>query len=611
MDSGRLPEGADLVAVALPGVQRFIAEARSTSDVFAASDIYSKLAGAIVVSLRESGGELVLPGGEVSPLGESGMPNRVVARLPEGKGEGAARSAVDKASGAWKDWIRETWLPDTPPVPETLGFPVIHWVSVRSCPGGYEEQWQQAQRLLAARRRVRDFAAVPEDAWRERSLCSLTPRWPAEERAPRHAPAHEKESKLSTVGWVKRSWRRIHRLEGFPSIASIASAPYRATVLSRLGDAEVRAAVRALADAEKQVRAALNIRGHEAPVPGLPSGHDELARWLAVDGGPWVYQDRWRPETLASENTPDRGAVAERTQAIATAAADGRSAAGRLRELMGQPLTSYLAVVAQDLDSMGAFLGGSPAVNAAGEKINITVSPNEHGRLSTELLSVVAAQRRELESAELLSQPVYLGGDDLLAFSPAARALEAAVRCHDAIPGTLPHSSTAVLFFHHHASIQQAMTAARALLEQGKDRVGGKHALAVGYLRRSGVSEASIQPWDGYEGMSSAELFGMFRLDAEHRLSPRLLEDLDRDAAELSSLVRIPGGIYQQELARLVRRHIGADGAGRVPAGTVTGIAGALVHLGEREASQPPGLNVAVRPQPAARVGVFLRQEAR
>ena len=56
-----LGEGGDLVVVALPGVQRFIAEARSTADVSAASEIYSALAERVVNVLRdEAGGDLVL-----------------------------------------------------------------------------------------------------------------------------------------------------------------------------------------------------------------------------------------------------------------------------------------------------------------------------------------------------------------------------------------------------------------------------------------------------------------------------------------------------------------------------------------------------------------------
>jgi len=92
-------------------------------------------------------------------------------------------------------------------------------------------QWREAQRLLAARRRVRDFPAVE---WPQRALCVLGPRWPAEP-VPAGLKEHEKAA-LSAAGWMKRRWRKIHDLGGFPSTASIASAPFRRAALEHLGD---------------------------------------------------------------------------------------------------------------------------------------------------------------------------------------------------------------------------------------------------------------------------------------------------------------------------------------------------------------------------------------
>lgn len=604
--------GAELVVVALPGVQRFISEARSTADVAAASGIYSRLAGVIVRSLGAvPGSELIFPATVPEGSVERGMPNRVAALLPAHAGVAAAERAVAAADDAWRSWVRDVWrLPVDAPVPVTPGFPVLQWVCVPAGLGGYPEQWEQAQALLAARRRVRDFSPVPEEEWRRRALCSLTPRWPAERSAPPGTREHERELKLSAVGWVKRRWTDLNDEQGFPSTASIASAPYRAAVASRLDDPGVRGAVTDLEAAERHIRQILGIRGHETPVPGLGVPREGPGRWLATDGGPWVYPERWRPEPLARERTSNPAELRQLNQDIAAAAGRGRDAAMRLRDLLNRSPANYLAVLVQDLDSMGRFLRGVPVVKA-GREISIAVLPGVHGQVSAELLHVAAAQRSALESSELLGTPVYAGGDDLLAFTPAAKALDAAVRCHNLVAEreSLPDASTAVLFFHYHASIQQAMGEARRLLDQAKARVRGKHALAVGYLRRSGVSEASVQPWNAYGDTSSADLFGVFRADAEHRLSPRLLADLDRDAAELSSLVTVPGGIYRQEITRLVGRHLADPDGSR---GIARAIADSLVLLGERERSpEEPGGQIAVRPQPAARVGVFLRQEAR
>lgn len=96
--------GRDLVVMALPSVQRFITEARTTSDVAAASAIYSALTQEIVgVFMNSTGAELVLPaaGGHnaetASPPPESGVPNRVVALCPEGAGPRGRRCCAGDA----------------------------------------------------------------------------------------------------------------------------------------------------------------------------------------------------------------------------------------------------------------------------------------------------------------------------------------------------------------------------------------------------------------------------------------------------------------------------------------------------------------------------------
>jgi len=271
MDSRGVP--GDLVVVALPGVQRFLAEARSTSDVSAASGIYSALSSRVVDSLgAEPGGQLVLPvrdapspGPDVprsSEGGELGLPNRIVALLPPGSGAAAAQRASDAVHEAWQGWVRQVMRPiPGDPQPQTPGFPRVYWVCIPGRPGGYEAQWQQAQQLLAARRRIRDFAAVPEEDWRQRALCSQAPRWPAERKVPPGVAPYEQRTPLSAVGWVKRRWRHISEASGFPSTASIASAPYRRAVLQRLADPEVSAAVRDLDQARQAVEEALGSSG--------------------------------------------------------------------------------------------------------------------------------------------------------------------------------------------------------------------------------------------------------------------------------------------------------------------------------------------------------------
>ena len=457
------------------------------------------------------------------------------------------------------------------------------WVCV---PGsvGYAEQWREAQRLLTARRRVRTFAPVAAFG---AELCSLSPRWPAV-AAPADIAEHEKAT-LSTVNWVKRRLPWLTKGPGFPSTASIASAPFRARLLELADDPAVRDAVAALYRCARE----LGLRG-ERPVVGLPEQTDRALSWLRSSAGPWVYQDAWEPAALAAETG--------RPEAELTAAADaGRRAARALaavakdREL--RPVGDHLAVVVQDLDGMGLFLSGEGR-NARGARLE--VAPDRHREVARELAGVAVDQRIALQAAGRLGCPVYLGGDDLLALLPAATALDAAFACRDLVPDTLPTASSAVLFLHRRAGLQGAVAAAHELLDTAKQTVVGKDALAVGYQRRSGVSEVCVQPW-GTSRAGVAAAFAVFAQDAAHPLSPRLVADLARDADELAELTARPMA-YRGEVLRLVRRHLPHG----LPSAVTARVADALLRLGRDECG-PGGPSLL----PAARVGVFLRQEAR
>jgi CRISPR-associated protein len=213
----------DLVVLALPGVQSFIEESRSTSDVSAASQIYAVLAAVVIGSLRsEDDADLILPDYRVETSlpdrqrvlapGVPGVPNRIVVSFPAGNGVPAAERAVTAVHDAWHGWLCDG-SGRTSNIPETPGFPRLQWACV-SAVRGYEARWGQAQRLMAGRRQIRDFPVVPDEQWRQRVLCTLSPRWPAEDRVPPRTPVHEKDLKLSAVGWVKHRWHRMNKQTG-------------------------------------------------------------------------------------------------------------------------------------------------------------------------------------------------------------------------------------------------------------------------------------------------------------------------------------------------------------------------------------------------------------
>ncbi|WP_434739321.1 Cas10/Cmr2 second palm domain-containing protein [Micromonospora sp. SH-82] len=590
--------GRDLVIVALSGVQSFIAESRTTSDLHAASQIVGRLAStAAEVCAATTGATVVFPATAHASAADDNtvaVPNRVVALVPAGSGAQVAEAAAAAVRRQWADWVNETVGRDVP----TPGMPSVQWVAIPAGHSGYAPQWKLANETLAARKRIRDFPGDGQCEWTGRRICEQSPRWPAEDNRPPGTPPHETDV-LSAANWVKRRWKRGpgtsgEERVGFPSTFSIASAPYRQLIINRLDEKGVQQAVTALRDAVVPLT-----RRRESAVSGLvvPSdtAHAELARWLVDSAGPWVYPSAWNARRLRR----DHGRGDQDQRDFSHHATAGRSAVEGLADaLQGLVPPAYLAVVAQDLDGMGRFLSGTAAVSAA-----------THRQISARLSELAGTQRVALRAPRLFGVPVYTGGDDLLAFAPAATALDVASTCHELVPlDALPTASTAVLYFHSGSSLRRAVAEVTQLLHDAKESHPDKHALAVGFLRRSGARESTIQPWtptpEPATGVApdhtAADLLAVFTAGAVHqRLSPQLLGELTRDASEFADR-NLPEELYEAELSRLAVRHGGTAADGK-----------ALARLGHLErAGLGRGSDGRRTPERAARVAVFLRQEA-
>ncbi|MEU1900658.1 type III-B CRISPR-associated protein Cas10/Cmr2 [Nocardiopsis dassonvillei] len=605
------PDPRDLVVIALSGVQRYITESRTTVDLRSASQIVAYLASTAVDHLDSvHGARIVFP----SPSGTSargvddGMPNRVVALLPPGKGSQAAADVQAYLTDTWEGWVEEVFG-----TPQYLfpGWPVVQWVSVPAGTGSYAQAWSLAQRSLAERKNVRDFSQ-PWDEQRE--LCSLSPRWRSSE-APASAQGHQRKELLAQPNWVKRLWHTTEtgRASGFASTNAIASSLYRDAVL-RLwrDDPGIRELVQYLylcADAlgEDPVR--------ERPLEWLAKvPDDEHARWLRGRGSRWVFPGSWHVEVLAREFSRDT-ADPEFVRTVR----DGWEAARALAEAMGghdvDPPSPHLAVLVQDLDSMGRFLSGRQRSRGS----RTEVSEKAHQSISRLLTEVARDQRAALKSVG--GTVVYAGGDDLLALVPAAHALEAARVCHDAVPPQLPTASTGLLFFHHGSSLRRALHRSHELLEAAKQRPD-KHALGVGMVRNSGAHAECVLDWAGdADPVAALKAFTPEGPQARVRLTPGLLDDLRAERVHLdggdareSELFRhvLPLDAARKELRRLVFRHthvrtsagersLGAKKEAELRTEFADEAAEALEQMA------PPGRLV---DENAVRVALFLRQEA-
>jgi CRISPR-associated protein Cmr2 len=585
----------DLLLFTVPGVQRHIAESRTTGDLASASSQVAALVSVAVEAIGDDG-EVVFPAlGASDPA--AGVPNRIVARVATGTGTEVARKAARDVHQTWSRWVAEVFPPNA--LPATPGFPDPQWVVVPAHgPDGraltYPEQFGAGQRALAARRRVRSFAQVSTDG---RELCTLAPRWAAEPSPPPRTPRHQAGERLSAVGWVKRRAPHSEQPARVPSTFSIATAPYRADVLARVHEREVTRALTALHRAAGALTSGEASVPGLAPAPGTPPALRSAARWLVEVAGPWVHPDRWTDQTVADHLNETVGPGGSSPDIDVPGA---RAAARELARSLGRTPGTHVAVISQDLDSLGRFVGDLAEV--AG-----------HADVSRRLRDLAAAQLAVMSSGgerRCLAVPVYAGGDDVLLLCPAATALDLADVMHgsvvEAFGGDGLTASTGVMITSSVSSLQGAVRGAQHLLEAAKG-LPDKHGLAVGYERRSGASHRTVQPWVAADGRSTVARLGAVVRTGGVRLSPRLAFDLQRDRDELDRLGAAHPDLLHAEVRRRVRRHARAADGGRPADAEVDELARLVVDLGRREGGRESGFD----PVPAAMVAVFLRQECR
>lgn len=537
----------DLVLVTLPGVQRFVAESRRTADLFVSSRLMSELGMALAGAVQDPA-KVVLP----TVGGAEGVPNRVVALTPAGTGETLAGAMVGAVRDAWR--VHD-------PNDEVVGFPVVQWVVIPPGEGGYQGQWERGQALLAQRKRIRDFRFPPVPQTR---VCTLTGRWPGSP-AGRDGRTRRGEF-LSRVGQIKRDTR-----ERFPSTWSIATAPYRAEIITaadrfedlqvaiELLEIEVLALQKLFVGRDREQSA---LRGKGGDLPGIPVAHDKALNWFREAEGSWCLPAGWDPEALRLDHDLSWPSHARNRKdcrcEYCRGCGGGRESALALQEEAGKagvtPPTPYLAVLAQDADRLGISLGD--------RRFAVGPMADWQGQVSQALHRAGELQRVAIEEAGL-GRVVYAGGDDVLALVPLSSATRAARLSLDAfqealgerLPGAT--ASTALVFFHASSPLQSAVAEAQRLLDEVKAEAAVRPGVGVSVLRRGGRRAtwlASPGVPGGPDPLARLDVLvaAMRTPGADGALSPRFAMGLERDRLELGTLNR---DWLRMELTRRAQRH--------------------------------------------------------
>ncbi len=581
-----------MLMFALGPVQIFIEQARKTRDLWIGSLLLSKLMEAAMQGIEE---KLVFP---ASPtVGEiPDLPNKYVALFPSAQ---EAQQAAEQSKKQIKAHWEEICQTVRKQVIDGLGDQVTHaiwqrqtdfehvfevyWAIVPKKPK-YEAWLGQAEQILSARKRLRDF--LPQDEPGEKSAISgereilhcqqidgdgVQQFWKKVAKGRPRDLDQEGDERLDSIDTIKRFATitgAIDQKRAFPSTSSIATASFVESLLQPKVE-EKTLEVWKKATENKLLKKPL---GATEDIPFLLSlstqtGHTNR-QWLLERDGDLYFQATFTPRRLKNDYAvpeQDTGAIAHDCK---TALKKLLNAATELN--ITRP-TPYYGIIQMDGDHMGKLLSN------AGDQ-------EKHKAISQALSKFAHEGALPLVEQEYPARLVYAGGDDVLAFAPLARdirdvqenkqlrnILELVYQLQAGYTKTVSKvlepqadeqapkatASIGIAIAHHLTSLSYALRSARNAEQAAKKRYD-RNALVVTLLRRSGEQTQVGCHWHYREITDPTgqpiELFTKFyTLFKEDTLSPKCAYFLLEEAP---ALVGLPLEAQASEVKRVLLRQL-------------------------------------------------------
>lgn len=496
-----------LLAIAVGPVQEFIAASRKIRDLWCGSVLLSELSKAVAKSLQEIGCSLIFPAPQDPGALESGsefiVANKILALLPSSAGR-EPKDAIDTARRAFEAFRANTFanalqlamkegggaVDDVLFNRQVSDFGEFFAASAPVAADGYAAARTAVERLLAARKNLRDFRAPSWDGTGLRK-CSLDGSRETVLRPGKAANLHQRllvraGEHLDAAGLAKRMAPDFHRgsrrraKKEFDTLAEIALVPYLARI-EKDGEAI------ALLEQFRERLAACQIK---------------FADGLLIDG---ELRDAMEDAGI----DPKDGKASAALEAL-----------GALHRHAKAPLP-YACVLRGDGDHMGLAIGSMKDMGG-------------HRTFSARLSEFASAAIKIVESHG--GCMIYSGGDDVLAFLPLHTAVDCGIglgaafagMMAEALPGAKnpPTFSAGIAIVHHSESISKALALAHQAERAAKEQFG-RDALAIIRSKRSG-SDLTV-------GMHWAEvprrIQGLIDLFLNDRIGAKLAYDLRRAAA--------------------------------------------------------------------------------
>ncbi|MFQ3638465.1 MAG: type III-B CRISPR-associated protein Cas10/Cmr2, partial [Chloracidobacterium sp.] len=482
--------------------------------------------------------------------------NKVVALVPAGQAPELARKAAQAvrervAALATEAFQRlgERFDRDVA-LRQARDLPEVTWATAVVGDGGYGVARDLAERALAARKTLRDFAPVDWGSARPKSSLdglreSVLRPGQADELL--RAYGIRRSEQLCGVGLMKRLGQR-GRQDGSDRVSStshMAALP----VLEQLSDNDMtRQAARTFF---KVLRDDLKLSPEM--LGKTPVRHPVFEN----------YDGRLLFESRYGEFFEDEPDVGQRRAKVQTAAQVLRSF---LRQSgLGRPYPYYGLLLA-DGDHMGAA-------------IDACQTPEAHRKLS-QALAAFASEARQLVEEQHRGSLMYAGGDDVLAYVPLHTALDCAEALATAFQQRLagvrpaevsPTLSVGLAVSHHLDPLEDALRRARRA-EQVAKRT--RNALVIAFDKRSGGETVVGGRWGDFD----QQLKSLIDLYRQGALAHGAAYELRRLALQLNEAEAEPAfqAALRQESLRILRRK--RDRQGRAISDATLGVVEAALR---------------------------------
>ena len=552
-----------LYVLSIGPVQDFIAAARRTRDLWFGSHLLSEISKTAARTIAENGGELIFPAlkagderlNSSTDLDAFNVANIILAELPEGgikpselneKTKDAAREqwkryseeAKDKAGSAIRQDIWKEQIDDV------IEF-YAAWVPMGE---NYQETRMSVMRLLAGRKSIRNFKpakgrpGIPKsslDGARESVLKKdkTIPKWLS-----LRMRLNDGEQ-LCSVGLTKRlGGGRV----AFPSVIRVALDPWIRGVTSNPSD-EVNRLLEEIKDLCKGENSFSSGTGdrlyQDFPFDGQIFYPSRLGR--AKENLTGISSDSDKDNPFIG----DLNKLEEIEEKILKLQKKDDGGLG-----FGEP-DPYLAIIVADGDRMGKAI----SIICSKEK-----RPKEkHQEFSGQLAKFATDARRIVEEKHRGCM-VYSGGDDVLAFLPVDKCLEAARDLHDtfedllkAYPdekGKTPTLSVGIAIGHFMEPLEDLLGFGRAAEKSAKEP--DRNGLAVDLHTRSGGEPITIrEQWKplGENGLDErlAEWVTMY---LEEKFPDKAAYDIRQLAEDYRDWAGVSQELLSKDVKRLLRR---------------------------------------------------------